>query len=46
MDCDPEDLGRAPPPIGPPAELALRRSLLYATMRARAHENIDGRRYR
>jgi hypothetical protein len=35
-DCDPEDLGRAVAPIGPPAELALRRPSPYATMCARA----------
>jgi hypothetical protein len=36
IDCDPEDLGRAAAPIGPPAELALRRPLPYAMMHARA----------
>jgi hypothetical protein len=46
IDCDPKDLGRAAALIGPPAELALRRPSPYATMRARAHESIDGRRCR
>jgi hypothetical protein len=35
IDCDPEDLGRAAAPIGPPAEPALRRPSPYETLRAR-----------
>jgi hypothetical protein len=34
IDCDPEDLGRAAAPIGPPAEPALRRPSPYAMKRA------------
>jgi hypothetical protein len=46
IDGDPEDLGRAAAPIGPPAELELKRSSPYATMRRRDHESIDGHRCR
>jgi hypothetical protein len=39
IDCDPEDLGRAAAPIGPPVEPTLRRPSPYATMRARPREH-------
>jgi hypothetical protein len=39
IDRDPEDLGRAPAPIGPPAEPTLRLPSPYAMMRTRPREH-------